>query len=79
MNNINTEAVTLCLSRRIAMKEGRNQQAAMIQTARKLRAQTKNSEAYSLLGEFITATPAERVAIVSTVERMFLADAELNQ
>ncbi len=77
--NENSESLTLALAYRLALNEARNVQVAMIQTARKLRAQTKSSEVYSLLGEFITATPVERMTIVATVEQMFLADAELNQ
>jgi hypothetical protein len=72
MNNINTEAVTLCLSRRIAMKEGRNQQAAMIHTARVIRAETKSKDSYESLGLFLTATPAERQKVVELTERMLL-------
>lgn len=71
MNQINSEALTLALSRRLAIADDRNQQQAMLQTARKLRSETKNKDTYESLGIFITATPAERQKIVELTERMF--------
>ena len=70
--SINAEALTLCLSRRLAMADGRNQQAAMIDTARKIRRQTKSRDTYESLGLFLTATPQERQKVVALSERMFL-------
>lgn len=67
---INSEALTLALSRRLAMVDKRNQQAAMIHTARVLRAETKNKDTYKALGEFITCTDAERQVIMEATERM---------
>ena len=69
--SINSEALTLALSRRLAIADGRNQQQAMIHTARVLRAETKNPVTYNTLGEFLTATPAERQKILETTEWMF--------
>ena len=70
--SINSEALTLCLSRRLAMADDRNQQAAMIETARKIRCQTKSRDTYESLGLFLTATPQERQEVVALSERMFL-------
>ena len=77
--NINTEALTLALSYRLAIVDGRNTQAAIIQTARKLRGSTKCERAYNLLGEVITASPSDRITIASTTEKMFLADMDMEQ
>lgn len=66
---MNGDAVTLCLSRRFAMLEGRNQQAAMIATARRLRMETTREDTYHNLGLFITATPRERQLIVDVAEK----------
>ena len=71
--SINSECLTLCLSRRLAMADGRNQQQAMIQTARIIRQETKRKDTYESLGVFLTATPAERQKIIELSERMFLA------
>jgi hypothetical protein len=69
--SINSEALTLALSRRLAIADGRNQQQAMIHTARILRAETKNPDTYQTLGVFLTATPAERQRILAVTEGMF--------
>ena len=69
---MNGDAVTLCLSRRFAMLEGRNQQAAMIATARRLRMTTTNEETYSSLGLLLTATPRERQIMVDITEKNLL-------
>ena len=71
--SINSEALTLVLSRRLAIADGRNQQQAMIHTARQLRAETHSKDTYESLGIFLTATPAERQKIVELSERMFIA------
>ena len=67
----NSEALTLALSRRLAIADGRSQQQAMIHTARVLRAETKNADTYQSLGVFLTATPAERQKILEVTEGMF--------
>ena len=72
MKDYNFEAVTLCLSRRLAQADGRNQQAAMIHTARVIRQETKSKDSYESLGLFLTATPAERQKVVEMTERMLL-------
>jgi hypothetical protein len=69
--SINSEALTLALSRRLAIADGRSQQQAMIHTARVLRAETKNPDTYQTLGVFLTATPAERQKILAVTEGMF--------
>lgn len=69
---INSEALTLVLSRRLAIADGRNVQQSMIHTARRLRAQTHNRDTYESLGMFLTASPDDRVRIVELSERMFL-------
>jgi hypothetical protein len=69
--SINSEALTLALSRLLAIVDGRNQQAAMIHTARVLRAETKNPDTYQSLGVFLTATPAERQKILAVTEGLF--------
>ncbi|WP_333609612.1 hypothetical protein [Arsukibacterium sp.] len=65
------EALTICLSRAIARIEQRNQQEAMLNTARQLRAATRDIGTYNALGDFISASPAERHAIVTLMGRMF--------
>ena len=70
--SINSEDLTIALSSRLAIVDGRNQQAAMIHTARVLRSETKNRDTYESLGVFLTATPSERQRIVEVTERMFL-------
>jgi hypothetical protein len=70
--SINSEALTLVLSRRLAIVDGRNQQEAMIHTARRLRAETRNRDTYESLGIFLSAAPAERQKVVDMSERMFL-------
>lgn len=70
--SINSEALTLALSRRLAIADHRNQQQAMIQTARLIRAETKNRDTYESLGIFLTSTDAEREAIAAVTEKMFL-------
>lgn len=71
MSQINSEALTLALSYRLAVADGRNQQQAMLHTARRLRAETKNHDTYASLGIFITAPPAERQKIINLTERIF--------
>ena len=68
---MNSEALTLTLSRRLAIADGRNQQEAIIATARLLRSETKSSTAYAALGDFITCQPGNRQKIINEMERMF--------
>lgn len=71
--SINGDGLTIALSRRLAIVDGRNQQQAMIQTARTIRRETKNKDTYESLGVFLTATPEEKDKTIELVERMFLA------
>lgn len=71
--SINSEALTLVLSRRLAIADGRNQQQAIIHTARVIRNETRNRDTYESLGIFLTATPAERQKILDMSERLFLS------
>jgi hypothetical protein len=68
--NINSEALTLALSRRLAIADKRNQQAVIIQTAARLLsgadAETKDS-----LMRLIAATPSERQRILNLTEAGF--------
>ena len=70
--NINSEALTLALSRRLAIADKRPQQAAIIQTAARLLsgadAETKDS-----LMRLIAATPSERQIIINLTEKSLLA------
>lgn len=68
---INSEALTLALSRRLAIADGRNQQQAMIHTARTLRAETRNRDTYESLGVSLTSAPGDRQRIVELTEKMF--------
>lgn len=70
--SINSEALALVLSRRLAMADGRNQQQAIIHTARVIRNETRNRDTYESLGIFLSATPAERQKILDVSERLFL-------
>lgn len=70
---VNSEALTLVLSWRLAIADGRNQQQAMIHTARVIRNETRNKDTYESLGIFLSATPAERVMAVDVSERLFLS------
>ena len=71
--SINGDGLTIALSRRLAIVDGRNSQQAMIQTTRTIRRETKNRETYESLGVFLTATPEEKDKTIELVERMFLA------
>jgi uncharacterized protein YfdQ (DUF2303 family) len=70
--SINSEALTLALSRRLAQADKRNQQATIIQNAARLLsgadAETKDS-----LMRVIAATPSERQIIISLTEKTLLA------
>lgn len=70
--SINSEALTLALSRRLAIADNRNQQQAMIHTAKLIRAETRNRDTYESLGVFLTASEVDRQKIVSLTEKMFL-------
>ena len=68
--SINSEALTLALSRRLAQADKRPQQAVIIQTAARLLsgadAETKES-----LMRLIAATPSERQRILNLTEAGF--------
>ena len=68
---MNYEAFVLCLARRFAALENRNQQSAMVSAARRLRKEA-TGENYLRLGDFITASPVERQLIVNEMERIIL-------
>ncbi len=74
IEEVNSDCLTLCISRRLAIAEGRNPQAAMIATARKIRSETKKARNYDVLGVIINSTPEERNLAVLTAEKMFLLD-----
>lgn len=69
---MNSDALTLALSRLIAIAERRNQQESIVATARRIRATTKDKTTYSALGDFITCSPAERQKILNVTEGLFL-------
>ena len=69
---MNSEGLTLVLSRRLAIADGRNQQAAMEHCARQLRASTKCQTSYDALGDFLSAKPVERQQIINVSEGLFL-------
>lgn len=70
MHNRNSDMLTLALSCRLALVEGRNAQSSMIQTARIIRARTKCKETYECLGMFITLEPNARLFVINETERM---------
>lgn len=69
-----SESLTLALSYRLAIADGRNVQTAILQTARNLRQSTKNERQYATLGAFINAKPEERLTIAAGIEQMYLLD-----
>ena len=71
------ESLTLALSYRLAIVDGRNVQTAIMQTARKLRQSTKSERDYATLGAFISAKPEERLVIAAGIEKMFLMDGKV--
>jgi hypothetical protein len=71
IEEINSQALTIALSRRLAMSDKRNQQQAIIQTASRLMDGATGTTKAALI-DLISATPAEKQQIVDTVEKMFL-------
>ncbi|WP_396180205.1 hypothetical protein [Flavobacterium sp.] len=65
------ESIAVCLARRIAMKYGENQQAAIIQTAARMLDDADETTKLALL-DLIAATPSERQRIVAYAEVMIL-------
>lgn len=70
MHNRNSDMLTLALSCRLALVDGRNAQASMIKTARIIRARTTCKETYECLGMFITMAPNARLFVIGETERM---------
>jgi hypothetical protein len=68
----NTEALNICLARRLAIADKRPQQAAIVQTAARMMTQTQDQQTKLACLDLIAATPAERQRIVEFVEKMFL-------
>ena len=68
---VNSEALTLALSRRLAIADGRNQQQAMIQCAARLLEGASPTIKHTVI-QFIATTPSERQAAVAVTERMFI-------
>ena len=77
MRNINTEALTIALARRLAIADQRPQQAAIIQTAARMMVQTQDARTKARCLELIAATPQERQRVVALTEKLFLS--ELNK
>ena len=71
IEEINSQALTIALSRRLAMSDKRNQQQAIIQTASRLMDGATETAKAALI-DLISATPAEKQKTVDTVEKMFL-------
>ena len=71
IEEINSQALTIALSRRLAMSDKRNQQQAIIQTASRLMDGATGTTNAALI-DLISATPAEKQKIVDAVEKMFL-------
>ncbi len=72
-----SESLTIALSYRLAIVDGRNVQAAIVQTARKLRQSTKNERQYATLGAFINSAPEDRLVMAAGIEKMFLLDGKV--
>lgn len=72
MRNINTEALTICLARRLAIADKRPQQAAIIQTAARMMMQTQDEQTKRACLDLIAASPSERQRIISLTEKLFM-------
>lgn len=68
----NSEALTICLARRLAISEKRPQQAAIIQTAAMMLTQTQDERTKRACLDLIAASPGERQKIVALTEKLFL-------
>jgi hypothetical protein len=67
------ESIAVCLARRVAMKYGENQQAAIIQTAARMLEGADATTKLALL-DLIAATPSERQRIVGCAEGLILCN-----
>ena len=72
MTQSNTEALTICIARRLAMHYKENQQAAIVQTAARMQQQSDNELTKKACLDLIAASPSERQRIIGLAERMFL-------
>lgn len=68
----NTQALTLALSRRLAIADKRPQQAVMVQTAARLLNGASDSAKNELM-RFIALSPQERHDSLNITESLFLA------
>jgi len=68
----NTEALTICLARRLAIQHKEPQQAAIVQTAARMLEQSTDEQTRSACLDLIAATPAERQRIVAFAEAILL-------
>lgn len=69
---INSQALTISLSRQLAIADKRPQQTAIVQTAARLLPDA-NSETKEALLRLIAASPADRQKIVSFTEKQVLS------
>lgn len=69
---VNSEALTICLARRLAIADKRQQQAAIVQTAASMMQQTQDEQTKKACLDLIAASPAERQRIVALTEKLFL-------
>jgi hypothetical protein len=70
----NTEALNIALARRLAIADKRPQQAAVIQTAASMMAQTQDPQTKRACLDLIAASPSEHQRIVSLTEKLFLSE-----
>lgn len=69
---IDSQALTISLSRQLAIADKRPQQAAIVQTAARLLSESEGETKESLM-LLIAASPAQRQQIVSAYDGMFLS------
>lgn len=74
--SINSQALTISLSRQLAIADKRPQQAAIVQTAARLLSESEGETKESLM-LLIAATPAQRQQIVSNMDKVFLSQGGL--
>jgi hypothetical protein len=65
----NTEALNICLARRLAIADKRPLQAAIVQTAARMMTQTQDQQTKLACLDLIAATPAERQRIVELEQK----------
>ena len=73
MSTINSESLTICLARRLAIQYKEPQQAAIVQTAARMLTQSNDEQTKKTCLDLIAASPAERQRVVAFAENMFLA------